>query len=326
MTAFGRLNHSAPAFALAILFSTTSIRAQTAQPAKLDTKPEIVSPLGVKHYAQPDDRGEIAKAKEKLASDPKNVELIIALGRAEASVWRYNDAIETYTRGLKIAPENAMLYRHRGHRYISTRQFDKAVTDLKRASELKRDDFDIWYHLGLAHYLKGAFAKAADAYERCYEVAERNRAAVEANKEGRDDSLIAISDWLYMTYRRMNKTADAARVLDKITPQMLVKENKSYYDRLLFYKGLKKEEELVNVEKATDLEIATVGYGVGNWHLYNDNRAKAEEYFRKIVSGKYWPAFGFIAAEAELARNRRASKARQGVETQQQQRNPDQVR
>jgi hypothetical protein len=85
---------------------------------------------------------------------------------------------------------------------------------------------------------------------------------------------------------------------------MQVKENKSYYDRLLFYKGLKKEEDLVNVEKATDLEIATVGYGVANWHLYNGNRAKAEEYFRKIVSGKYWPAFGFIAAEAELARKK----------------------
>jgi tetratricopeptide (TPR) repeat protein len=230
------------------------------------------------------------------------VELIIALGRAQAGVWRYNDAIETYTSGIKIASNDAMLYRHRGHRYISIRQFSKAVSDLKRASELKADDFDIWYHLGLAHYLKGEYAKAASAYEQCYAVAEKNRAVVEVSKEGRDDSLIAISDWLYMTYRRMKKDANAAKVLDKITPQMQVKENKSYYDRLLFYKGLKKEEELVNVEKATDLEIATVGYGVGNWHFYNGNHAKAEEYFRKIVAGKYWPAFGFIAAEAELAR------------------------
>jgi hypothetical protein len=31
----------------------------------------------------------------------------------------------------------------------------------------------------------------------------------------------------------------------------------------------------------------------------------AEEFFRRIVSGKYWPAFGFIAAEAELARNKK---------------------
>ncbi|MGH9765792.1 MAG: tetratricopeptide repeat protein [Blastocatellia bacterium] len=304
MTAFGSFNRTALVCALAFLFSETSTGAQTVQSGKSETRPEVVSPLGVKHYAQSDDKGEIPKAQEKLASDPNNAELIIALGRAQATVWRYSDAIETYTRGIKIAPANAMLYRHRGHRYISTRQFDKAVADMKRASELKSDDFDIWYHLGLAHYLKGDFSKAAAAYERCYAVAEKNRADVEANKEGRDDSVIAISDWLYMTYRRMKKETNAAKVLEKITPQMQVKENKSYYDRLLFYKGLKKEEELVNVEKATDLEIATVGYGVGAWHLYNSNPAKAEEYFRKIVSGKYWPAFGFIAAEAELARKK----------------------
>ena len=48
----------------------------------------------------------------------------------------------------------------------------------------------------------------------------------------------------------------------------------------------------------------TVGYGLGNWHFYNGNRTKAEEYFRKITTGKYWPAFGFIAAEVELARKK----------------------
>lgn len=304
MTAPGSVIHSALSFALAMSFFATSTSAQTPQSGQSENKPEIVSPLGVKHFAQSDDKGEIAKAQEKLTSDPYNAELIIALGRAQANLWRYKEAIETYTLGIKIAPSNATLYRHRGHRYISTRQFDKAIADLKRASELKSDDFDIWYHLGLAHYLNGDFAKAAAAYERCYAVAEKNRAAAESNREGRDDSIIAISDWLYMTYRRMKKDSEAAKTLEKITPRMQVKENKSYHDRLLFYKGLKKEEDLVNVEKATDLEIATVGYGVGNWHLYNGNRSKAEGYFRRIVAGKYWPAFGFIAAETELARKK----------------------
>ena len=262
------------------------------------TTPELVSPLGAKHYAQADEKGEIAAAEKKLAADPKNIEALIAFGKAQANVWRYHAAIETYTRGLAIDAKDAqqaMLYRHRGHRYLSTRQFDKAVSDMEKAAKLTADDFDIWYHLGLAHYLKGNFSKAAAAYERCYAVAE---------KSGEDDSIIAISDWLYMTYRRLNKSADAARILARITPTMKVKENKSYFDRLLFYQGKKQESELVNLEKATDLEIATVGYGLGNWHLYNGNRTKAEEYFRRIVSGRYWPAFGFIAAETELARKK----------------------
>lgn len=294
MTTVRRFAQRGFALALSALLFTISTPAQTPE-----AKPEITSLLGVKHFANADEKGEIAAAEQKLAADPKNINLLIALGRAQANVWRYNDAIATYTRGIQLAPNDARLYRHRGHRYISTRQFDKAVGDMSRAAKLNDKDFDIWYHLALAHYLKGQFAKAADAYERCRQVAEAD------TTDKRDDSVIAVSDWLYMTYRRMNKPAEAAKVLERITPEMKVKENKSYFDRLLFYKGLKKEEELVNVEKATDLEIATVGYGLGNWHLYNGNQSKAEEIFRKIVSGKYWPAFGFIAAEAELARAKR---------------------
>ena len=280
------------AIVLASFCFVVSVQAQT-------PKPEIISLLGVKQFANADEKGEIAAAEAKLAADPKNMDLLIALGRAQANVWRYNDAIETYTRGIKQAPDDWRLYRHRGHRYISTRQFDKAVADMAQAAKLNDRDFDVWYHLALAHYLKGQFAKAAEAYNRCRQVAEADFT------DKRDDSVIAVSDWLYMTYRRMNKPAEAAKVLDRITPDMKVKENKSYFDRLLFYKGLKKESELVNVEKATDLEIATVGYGIGNWHLYNGNRAKAEEIFRKIVGGKYWPAFGFIASEAELSRKKK---------------------
>jgi tetratricopeptide (TPR) repeat protein len=259
--------------------------------ATAQQEPEAVSWRGAKFFAQADEKNQVAEAAAKLAADPKNVDLIIALGRAQAGVWRYRAAIDTYTRGLEIAPNNAMLYRHRGHRYISTRQFDRAVKDMKRAAVLNDKDFDIWYHLGLAYYLKGDFKRAAEAYERCLAVADK------------DDSVIAVSDWLYMTYRRMKKEAEAARVLTRIMPDMKVEENKSYFDRLLLYKGLKKESDIIN-DKMTDLDIATVGYGMGNWHLYNGDRAKAREYFERVVSGKYWPAFGFIASETELARLR----------------------
>lgn len=273
-------------FALLVI-SVLSISA----PAQTADQPEAVSPTGAKFYANPDEKGAIAEAEKNLSADPKNIELIIKLGQAQASVWRYRDAIATYTRGIEIAPENALLYRHRGHRYISTRQLDKAIADLERGAKLDDKNYDIWYHLGLAYYLKGDFARAARAYEKCREVAVK------------DDSLIAVSDWLYMTYRRHKKEAEAAQVLERIKPDMQPGENKSYFDRLLFYKGLKKESDIIN-DKMTDLEVATVGYGIANWHLYNGNPAKAKEYFQRIVSGKYWPAFGFIAAETELTRMR----------------------
>ena len=257
--------------------------------------PELVSPLGTNFYSMPDEKGAVAEAEKKLAADPENLELIIALGRAQAAIWRYRDAIATYTRGIEKHPQEAMLYRHRGHRYISIRQFDKAATDLERAASLNEKSLDIWYHLGLAYYLKGEFAKAAAAYEKCPALAES------------DDLLIASSDWLYMTYRRLKKEAEAARVLERIMPDMKVQESRPYFARLMLYKGMKKEAEVLP-DEANDLDIATTGYGLGNWHLYNGNTARAKELFEKVVSGKHWPAFGFIAAEAELARMRGKSK------------------
>jgi tetratricopeptide (TPR) repeat protein len=290
-------------FALTLCVATVVCGQEKSVPGP-EAKPEIVSLLGVKYYAKADVTGDIAKAESQLAADPKNVELLLAVGRAQAAAWRYHDAIATYTRALETAPADARLYRQRGHRYISVRRFDAAVADLKRAALLNDRDFDIWYHLGLAHYLRGEFTEALAAYQKCHDVAQRDRIAA-ADKEGRDDKLIAISDWLYMTYRRLNRPADAAKILEPITPESKVKENKSYFKRLLFYKGLTNEEELIKPKEPkdfTDSELATVGYGLGNWHLYNGNRAKAEEHFRRIVSGKFWPAFGFIAAEVELAR------------------------
>jgi tetratricopeptide (TPR) repeat protein len=253
--------------------------------------PEYISPAGAKYYPQADEKNAVAEAEKKLAAEPENIDLLIALGRAQAGVWRYRDAIATYSRGIAKAPKNAMLYRHRGHRYITLRMFDKAVKDLELAAKLNDRDYDIWYHLGLAHYLKGDFKKAAKAYENCRAVAEK------------DDSLIAVSDWLYMTYRRLEKDYEAAQVLERIGMNMKVEENKSYYDRLLMYKGIKKESEIVH-DKLTDLELATIGYGVGNWYLYNGDIVKARALFQKITDGKYWPAFGFIAAETELKRIR----------------------
>jgi hypothetical protein len=67
------------------------------------------------------------------------------------------------------------------------------------------------------------------------------------------------------------------------------------------YKGFLNPGDLIS-EDAADLEIATYGYGVGNYYLVTGRKEEALDTFRKVVSGSYWPAFGFIAAEAELSR------------------------
>ena len=61
-----------------------------------------------------------------------------------------------------------------------------------------------------------------------------------------DDSIVATSDWMWMTLMRLNRKADAAKVLERITPKMDILENAAYHRRLLMYKGLEKPEALLD--------------------------------------------------------------------------------
>ena len=150
---------------------------------------------------------------------------------------------------------------------------------------------NIWYHLGLAYYLANDFERALAAYREGMKVSRVN-----------DDMLVATSDWLYMTLRRLKRDAEARQVLDPIREQMDVLENGAYHARLLMYKGLRSPESVLNLNTADDVQIATQGYGVGNWYLVNGETKKAREMFDRVLAGKAWAAFGFIAAEKDVAR------------------------
>ena len=253
----------------------------------------------------------LAAAEAEHAKNPTSEEAIIWLGRRQAYLWRYRDAIATYSKGLALHPKSFRLYRHRGHRYITVRELDRAVADFERAATLIADVPDevepdgapnkygkprstshsnIWYHLGLAYYLKGDFTNALRAYQQCMEVS--------AN----DDMRVATLDWLYMTYRRLGRHGAAKLLLDQVTDKMEILENESYHRRLLMYKAVLRPEELLDTSNADDLTIATQGYGVGNWYFVEGNTAKAREIFEKVVQGRQWAAFGYIAAEVDLKR------------------------
>ncbi len=258
---------------------------------------------------------DLSAARRELAADPDDPDKIVWVGRRLGYLWRMKEAIELYSRGIEFHPDYAPLYRHRGHRYISIRRFGDAIADLERAAELiqgKPDTvepdgipnergiplttagFNVWYHLGLARYLTQDHEGALVAFRA-------------ARKYGRgyDDNLVATTDWMYMALRRLGRDCEAAALLDPIHPDMEIIENHAYHRRLLVYKGHVVPEELLDVEKASDLDLATLGYGLGIWYLYNSDLERADAIFRRVTSGPYWPAFGFIAAEVELARQGR---------------------
>ena len=300
------------AFVLAAALAATTITsaAQSGKPeaTSLAGQPLMV-PATIPNQQKLD--ADLAQAEKILAANPTDAEAIIWVGRRLGYLWRYNDAIAMFSKGIAVYPNNPKFYRHRAHRYITIRQFAKAQADFEKAAQLIKGQpdeiepdgapnpagkprstlqFNIWYHLGLSYYLQGNYAKAYDAYLECMKVSNN------------DDSVAATSDWMWMTLMRLNRKAEAAKVLERITPKMDILENGSYLRRLLMYKGLDKPEALLDTAKADDTTIATQGYGVGSYYFVTGNTAKAREVFQKVTSGGGWNAFGFIAAEADLQR------------------------
>jgi hypothetical protein len=54
----------------------------------------------------------------------------------------------------------------------------------------------------------------------------------------------------------------------------------------------------------TDVAVATLAFGVGNWYLVNTDIERAREWFRRSIASGGWPGFGFIISEVELSRQR----------------------
>jgi Flp pilus assembly protein TadD len=243
------------------------------------------SPSGVEYRSQPD-TGAIARAQAALNADPKNVDKIIALGVAQSGVRQFREAIETFTRGMAIAPSNAMLYRWRGHRYLSVREFDKAMTDLTRALVLDSTNYGALYHLGIVRYLRGDFTGAADAFRRAQPLAP------EAGE------LAGSTDWLWMSLSRAGRGAEAKAMLDR-RPDSLKVAN-AYAQRLRLYRGEIGPDQVFTPADTADVQVATLSYGLGNWYLLRGDTAQARRFFERAIASGGWPGFGFIVSEAEL--------------------------
>ena len=307
------------AFALIALAMSTAAPTPATAERPQERRAEATSLLGTPLYSgtpSPEALANLETARAELETSPKDADAIIWVGRRLGYLQRFREAIDMFSRGIELHRTDARLYRHRGHRYLSVREFDKAIQDLTKASQLvagKPDviepdgqpnarniptstlNSNIYYHLGLGYYFKGDFANALNAFQQC------------ATFSKNSDMTVATSHWLYMILRRLGRAAEAQKVLEPISAGMDIIENGSYHKLLLMYKGEEKPEALLSSARSKGLDAVTVGYGVGNWHLYNGRQDRAMKIFTEIVENNQtqWPAFGYIAAETEIARARK---------------------
>lgn len=255
-------------------------------------------------------RQKYVEAKTDYEKAPDDPEALIWYGRRTAYLGNYREAIAIYSQGIAKFPDDARFYRHRGHRYISIREFDAAVQDFEKAAALIAGTEDtiepdgmpnarnipvsslhtnIWYHLGLAYYLKNDLENALRVYRKGIEAA-RN-----------EDMLIATTHWLYMTLRLLGREDEAEKTLEPIHADMDIIENTAYHKLCLLYKGVISIDDLTDPEFSASMNDA-VAYGIGNWFFYNGEKDKAKEVYQKILKGRSWASFGYIAAEADFQR------------------------
>jgi tetratricopeptide (TPR) repeat protein len=255
---------------------------------------------------------DLTAAQTALKKSPNDAEALIWVGRRTAYLGRYRDAITIFTDGANRFPTDARFLRHRGHRYITVREFDSAIADLEQAQKLvsgKSDQIEpdgqpnarniplttlqsnIRYHLALAYYLKGDFTKAAPVWQ----------AARDSVKNA--DNLVSSTHWLYLTLRRLGRHDEATKALAAVTADLDIVENGSYHTLCLLYKGEKQVKDVV-LNAGGGSAGAAVLYGASAWLALSNRRTEAETLWRGLVDGPDWAPFGVIAAEAELARRK----------------------
>lgn len=265
----------------------------------------------------------------------------IIAARVKGYLGKPTDAIELLTEALEQDPDSARLLRFRGHRRISVRDFDGAIEDLQRAGEqlpqvpdeyelyqnqVEPDAFklilgatdiqdhypsveslkgtpeadtymntlhsSVWYHLGVALYLDGRLSEALEPFAKAFETG--------LHYEG----LVASLDWRYMILRRLGRDAEAADMLEKFANLVEAYDEQAaaYHTRMELYSGTKDADELHATIIGDPIQLATLGYGLGHWYLYNGDVAKAESVFDEVLAAGAKYAFAYLAVQSERER------------------------
>jgi tetratricopeptide (TPR) repeat protein len=252
----------------------------------------------------------LQEANTIYQTDTTDLNSIIWYGRRLASMYRFRDAITIFSAGIHHHPDAPELYRHRGQMYIITRHPDPAITDFEKAATLSLDRmietepdaipnkldlpltnlrFNIYYHLGLARYLKGDYKKAIDAFSSCDPYAIN------------PDLNVAETYWSYLTLQKMGEYDAAVSLLSTIDPNVEIIENDAYLRSLLIFRSFLDADDLTGsiLDATTDpIEL----FGIANWYTWRNRKSEASIYRRKILSSTDWTNIGYIAAEADSSR------------------------
>lgn len=267
---------------------------------------------------------------------------LIYAGKLQSAIGNHQAALALFDEGIEKDSTDARLYRLRGHRRISLRNYSGAAEDLLQAASLiegkpdeleyygvettqdiiniilKREDLIHEQHdpvtpesiLATSHLYKSTLnfsiyyhLALAQYLLADFEAALGNyRRAGEAAID--DDARTAVTDWCYLILRRLDRHDEAAQLLQQVATQDYVinQAEPFYFHRLRLYKGEATPEELLELAGDSGHAIATLAYGIGNWYLHQGLTEQAEQAFDLALEKGQRFGFAYLAAEADRAR------------------------
>ena len=232
---------------------------------------------------------DVKALEAQLRDNLEDVELWMKKGQALRKQMLIREAIEAYSEGLTRDPFHALLYRHRGHALINIRRYKEGAADLELSARIDPSNWDTWYHLGLAYYLIGDYARAKKIYAKCYSLNYDN------------ESLTACTDWYWLTLMHLGEEYLAKEIASKI-PDNLEGVHANYYKRILVYNGLMDPEDVVKeAESLADHGYATQCYGISYFYELKGNKKRAHEILLEIARrDEMWSGFAESAAYERL--------------------------
>lgn len=242
----------------------------------------------------------IARAQFEVA--PEREDSFIWLGRRLGYLTRWEEAIEVFTRGLEVFPKSYKLYRFRGRHRARNRQLDLAIEDYRRAAELiegQQDSFEpdgiinarnqfLGTYKSNIHYYLGQTSYAVGDYETT--IREMERSALEPLGPS-EDRKVSTAYWLYLAHRKLGQDEEARAAVAEVGDDWEMIENFTYYQAVLFFKGVRSAEELL--PEADSI----IKFAIAMEASFDGEQEAAEAMWREIVDDS---AQGFWPAEAEL--------------------------
>ncbi len=108
--------------------------------------------------------------KQALQTGYWLAETYLALGSVYDRLDRIEQAIEAYSRAVKIKPDFTEAYANLGLAYDRSAQFLKAIRMHLTAIRLRPDDVELRKNLGLAYFNVGSYPEAIKAYKQALQI------------------------------------------------------------------------------------------------------------------------------------------------------------